>query len=169
MNGIPKTGYLNSIGFDFGIIYIYAEEGYEVKILRNGVDVTEHLGERGVYDGIECPYIQLDVPAPVDGQATWVITVSRKQTDAGSTANVGDVNQDGNITIADVTLLVDIVLGKAVAPGPISNVALDYDVTSNSSDIKNEVAEKQPLGGTRLSPCPYLRKKTLQTYTFIFK
>lgn len=129
MNGIPKTGYLNSIGFDSGRIYIYAEEGYEVKILRNGVDVTEHLGERGVYDGIECPYIQLDVPAPVDGQATWVITVSRQQTDAGSTANVGDVNQDGSITIADVTLLVDIVLGKAVAPGPISNVVLDYDVT----------------------------------------
>lgn len=96
MNGIPKTGYLNSIGFDSGRIYIYAEEGNEVKILRNGVDVTEHLGERGVYDGIECPYIQLDVPAPVDGQATWVITVSRKQTDAGSTANVGDVNQDGS-------------------------------------------------------------------------
>lgn len=38
----------------------------------------------------------------------------------------------------------------------------------NSTDIKNEVAEKQPLGGTRLSPCPYLRKKTLQIYTLIF-
>ncbi|MBQ9636692.1 MAG: leucine-rich repeat protein [Prevotella sp.] len=47
----------------------------------------------------------------------------------GTNVNVGDVNGDGVITIADVTALVNIVLGNALVPGELSDVTLDYDVT----------------------------------------
>ena len=37
----------------------------------------------------------------------------------------GDVNGDGQVTIADMTELIDIILGKAVMPGPITDVTFD--------------------------------------------
>ena len=37
----------------------------------------------------------------------------------------GDVNGDGQVNIADMTELIDIILGKAVMPGPITDVTFD--------------------------------------------
>jgi len=125
-NGIIETGYLNDVGIADAYLYYIADDGYEVRILKNGEDMIEGFAyDNGEEMGLPCKnYLILDEPGTVDPKTTWVVYAIRKQTDA----NVGDVNQDGSITIADVTFLVDVILGKAVMPGPISNVSLDYDV-----------------------------------------
>ena len=125
-NGIIETGYLNDVGITDAYLYYIADDGYEVRILKNGEDMIEGFAyDNGEEMGLPCKnYLILDEPGTVDPKTTWVVYAIRKQTDA----NVGDVNQDGSITIADVTFLVDVILGKAVMPGPISNVSLDYDV-----------------------------------------
>lgn len=125
-NGIIETGYLNDVGIAEAYLYYIADDGYEVRILKNGEDMIEGFAyDNGEEIGLPCKnYLILDEPGTVDPKTTWVVYAIRKQTDA----NVGDVNQDGSITIADVTFLVDVILGKAVMPGPISNVSLDYDV-----------------------------------------
>ena len=125
-NGIIETGYLNDVGITDAYLYYIADDGYEVRILKNGEDMIEGFAyDNGEEMGLPCKnYLILDEPGTVDPKTTWVVYAIRKQTDA----NVGDVNQDGSITIADVSFLVDVILGKAVMPGPISNVSLDYDV-----------------------------------------
>ena len=125
-NGIIETGYLNDVGITDAYLYYIADDGCEVRILKNGEDMIEGFAyDNGEEMGLPCKnYLILDEPGTVDPKTTWVVYAIRKQTDA----NVGDVNQDGSITIADVSFLVDVILGKAVMPGPISNVSLDYDV-----------------------------------------
>lgn len=137
-NSVYQT-YLEKSSHSSGHIYYRAEEGYTVKILRNGVDVSGVLELRdGWFNGelfkhVEIPTEDMEGPDgttwSMNDNVTWQIVVTPE--DGGSSSsdvNVGDVNQDGTISIADVTALVNIILGKAVAPGPLSNVTLDYDV-----------------------------------------
>ena len=130
MNGIIETGYLNDVGIADAYLYYIADDGCEVRILKNGEDMIEGFAyDNGEEMGLPCKnYMILNEPGTVDPKTTWVVTVNRRPSEAGSTTNVGDVNGDGAITMADVTFLVDVILGKAVMPGPISNVTLDYDV-----------------------------------------
>ena len=130
MNGIIETGYLNDVGITDAYLYYIAEDGYEVRILKNGEDMIEGFAyDDGDEQGLPAKnYMILSEPGTVDPQTTWVVTVNRQPSETGSTTNVGDVNQDGSITIADVSFLVDVILGKAVMPGPITDVTLDYDV-----------------------------------------
>ena len=79
------------IGFDTG-------SGASVKVLRDGVDVTA-TGEAA--DG----YITFTVSASDLTSQTWVIFTE-------SDLDRYDVNRDGHITIADVTKLVNKILGK---------------------------------------------------------
>ena len=131
--------YLEKSSHSSGHIYYKAEEGYTVKILRNGVDVSGVLEvsdgwfEGELFKHIEIPTEDMEGPDgttwSMNDNVTWQIVVTLEDgSGTGSDVNVGDVNQDGSITIADVTALVNIILGKAVAPGPLSNVTLDYDV-----------------------------------------
>ncbi len=137
-NSVYQT-YLEKSSHSSGHIYYRAEEGYTVKILRNGVDVSGVLEvSDGWFNGelfkhVEIPTEDMEGPDgttwSMNDNVTWQIVVTPE--DGGSSSsdvNVGDVNQDGTISIADVTALVNIILGKAVAPGSLSNVTLDYDV-----------------------------------------
>lgn len=130
-NGIIETGYLNDVGIADAYLYYIVDDGYEVRILKNGEDMIEGFAyDDGDEQGLPCKnYMILNEPGTVDPKTTWVVTVNRRPSETGSTTNVGDVNGDGAITMADVTFLVDVILGKAVMPGPISNVTLGYDVT----------------------------------------
>ena len=47
----------------------------------------------------------------------------------GTMDNVGDVNGDQSVTIADVTLLLDVVLGNSESPGSVADVNGDQSVT----------------------------------------
>ena len=132
--------YLDKSETNYAYIYYKVEEGYSLKILRNGVDVTEFMEPRDGFEiGGESFYRAamgreeqgLDGTTwSMSDNVTWQIVVTPEDSGSSSSdVNVGDVNQDGTISIADVTTLVNVVLGKAVIPGPISNVTLDYDVT----------------------------------------
>lgn len=98
-------------------------------LFRNGYDY------QGVYDYEEndstITFTLNDERVSLEGDdVTWYINILMKPDNSDDDeTNIGDVNQDGELTIADVTALVNIVLGKAVAPGPLSDVTLDYDVT----------------------------------------
>ncbi len=131
--------YLEELQAGYGYIYYRVEEGYALKILRNGVDVTDFMEPLDGFEIGDESFYRVSIPRSVEGpdgttwsmndNVTWQIVVTPE--DGGSSSsdvNVGDVNQDGTISIADVTALVNIILGKAVAPGPLSNVTLDYDV-----------------------------------------
>ena len=137
-NSVYQT-YLEKSSHSSGHIYYRAEEGYTVKILRNGVDVSGVLEvSDGWFNGelfkhVEIPTEDMEGPDgttwSMNDNVTWQIVVTPEDSGSSSSdVNVGDVNQDGTISIADVTALVNIILGKAVAPGPLINVTLDYDV-----------------------------------------
>lgn len=114
-DGIPATGYIppfDNAKNSYVYLTFYVKEDETAKILRNGIDVTD-LFERGK------TYYDLQInDADYDGNntlselgfdireaATWEITI-----DDGKTRY--DVNRDGIVTIADVTKLVNIILGK---------------------------------------------------------
>ena len=88
---VGGTVELRVVGVDTG-------SGSPVRVLRDGVDVTA-TGEAA--DG----YITFTVSASDLTSQTWVIF-------AESDLNRYDVNRDGHITIADVTKLVNKILGK---------------------------------------------------------
>ena len=90
---------------------IEAVENEEVKIYRNGIDVTDVFGEPQSLGGKNWYYIssdsnntQNDFGFQFRDPAVWEITI-------GDTDRY-DVNGDGSISIADVTKLVNKILGK---------------------------------------------------------
>nr|MCR5131963.1 hypothetical protein [Prevotella sp.] len=72
--------------------------GTFVKVLRNGVDVTADMTPDG-------DYLMMNVDAVDLTRTTWVLTTEEL-------INRFDVNRDGDISIADVTKLVNKILGK---------------------------------------------------------
>ena len=72
--------------------------GTFVKVLRNGVDVTDDMTADG-------DYLMMSIDAADLTRTTWVITTEEH-------INRFDVNEDGQISIADVTKLVNKILGK---------------------------------------------------------
>ena len=43
MNGIIETGYLHDVGITNAYLYYIADDGYEVRILKNGEDMIATL------------------------------------------------------------------------------------------------------------------------------
>ena len=127
-NGIPETAYLCSTGLENPYLYMLPSEGYEVRVLRNGVDVTDEWATDGEYDGASCVKLQLDEIASVDEQVTWVVSI----VPTTSNGTPGDVNQDGEVTIADVPALVDELMWQG--SGALSDVSLQFDVNVQPSD-----------------------------------
>ena len=106
VNGISKSielepgksyqAYLRSASCSNFKIYIASiESDYQVKIMRNGETVRTYSGL-----GYFSPTAEM-----LDDNATWLISVEKSQAQY-------DVNGDGKVTIADVTKLVDVILGK---------------------------------------------------------
>ena len=106
VNGISKSiemepgksyqAYLRSASCSNFRIYITSiESDYQVKIMRNGETVRTYSGL-----GYFSPTAEM-----LDDNATWLISVEKSQAQY-------DVNGDGKVTIADVTKLVDVILGK---------------------------------------------------------
>ena len=110
----------NSIYASYAYIFIDVEDGSTFSVLRNGVDVTDKFslvtGSAGASAGFERYCLdESDYDANNDGMtpglgftfrdpAVWQITI-------GDTDRY-DVNRDGKISIADVTKLVNQILGK---------------------------------------------------------
>ena len=72
--------------------------GTFVKVLRNGVDVTADMTPDG-------DYLMMNVDAADLTRTTWVLTTEEL-------INRFDINNDGTVTISDVTKLVNKILGK---------------------------------------------------------
>ena len=89
----------------YGYINYRAEEGYTVKILRNGVDVGDAYDvDEDTLSGEDYNFITLK-DDDLDDQVTWQVVVTRDNA-------AYDTNGDGKVTIADVTKLVNVILGK---------------------------------------------------------
>ena len=140
-NSVYQT-YLEKSSHSSGHIYYRAEEGYAVKILRNGVDVSGVLELRDgwlngeLFKHVEIPTEDMEGPDgttwSMNDNVTWQIVVTPEGSGTGSEVNVGDVNQDGSVTIADVTALVNKILGKE-SSGGLQDIELDFDVKMKPS------------------------------------
>ena len=140
-NSVYQT-YLEKSSHSSGYIYYRAEEGYAVKILRNGVDVSGVLELRDgwlngeLFKHVEIPTEDMEGPDgttwSMNDNVTWQIVVTPEGSGTGSEVNVGDVNQDGTVTIADVTALVNKILGKE-SSGGLQDIELDFDVKMKPS------------------------------------
>lgn len=134
--------YLEELQAGYGYIYYRVEEGYALKILRNGVDVTDFMEPSDGFEIGDESYYRVSIPRSVEGpdgttwsmndNVTWQIIVTPEGSGTGSEVNVGDVNQDGSVTIADVTALVNKILGKE-SSGGLQDIELDFDVNMKPS------------------------------------
>lgn len=119
----------------FAAINFLVEEGHSVKVLRNGqpIDGIYELGEGTIdyldgWKAYKLTAVETDNDYwRMDGATnTWQVVVTDDAQQQQPTTLLGDVNEDGKVTVADVTTLVNIILGKGDSP---RNVQLEYDVT----------------------------------------
>ncbi|MBQ8050216.1 MAG: leucine-rich repeat protein [Bacteroidaceae bacterium] len=121
-----SQAYLHTTNCADAYFYVQVQDGYTYTLLRNGEEFTGATYNTNL-EGEDYTLINF-IGDDINDEATWQIVVTPTDSGSSTEVNVGDVNQDGSITIADVTALVNIILGKTVVPGPISDVTLDCNV-----------------------------------------
>ena len=121
--------------------------GYTLtKLLRNGRDVTNLYPtySETQEDGTKVIMFELkdvDINAYQklsmdDNDVTWMICIEDEE--STKPVNPYDANGDGSITIADVTKLVNIILGKDHSYEP-QDIELEYDVRMKPSNTYGEI------------------------------
>ena len=132
----------NAFGRIDNKVIIWDDQGYAFSaIMPDGIDDACLYFQSGIYwTTIE------DIVVGSDGTLTIGASKSEKRNDGdwmvadnfrliylGSNLLIGDVNRDGSVTIADVTALVNIILGKDNGDAPI------YDHTAADVNKDNSV------------------------------
>jgi hypothetical protein len=127
-------------------LQVFLTPGYTLtKLLRNGRDVTDlYQTYYGTEDGTTAIKFELkdvDINAYQklsmdDNDVTWMIYIEDEE--STKPVNPYDANGDGSITIADVTKLVNIILGKDHSYEP-QDIELEYDVRMKPSNTYGEI------------------------------
>ena len=127
-------------------LQVFLTPGYTLtKLLRNGRDVTDlYQTYYGTEDGTTAIKFELkdvDINAYQklsmdDNDVTWMICIEDEE--STKPVNPYDANGDGSITIADVTKLVNIILGKDHSYEP-QDIELEYDVRMKPSNTYGEI------------------------------
>lgn len=127
-------------------LQVFLTPGYTLtKLLRNGRDVTDlYQTYYGTEDGTTAIKLELkdvDINAYQklsmdDNDVTWMICIEDEE--STKPVNPYDANGDGSITIADVTKLVNIILGKDHSYEP-QDIELEYDVMMKPSSDYGEI------------------------------